>query len=145
MSYTYTQYYENNTTLPSINFEDHANAVAYFKNITSSITEYCSPTSMYTVRFNTTETMNEIATNLTGIYDYANSILCTKIYRKAGVKMMDYACKDKEATLDNFYLEFTNSAKEEYNAELVYSNIIHNQPLESTTTVIGDVVEEYVA
>ncbi len=120
-SYTYTPYYQNNSTLKSINSNDHTNAVAYFKNITSALQEHCGSNSMYILKFNSTEALNEIASNLTNIYDYYNSNLCTQMFRRSGIEMMDYACNDKEIEIDNFFTEFTNTAKTTFLGETIGS------------------------
>ena len=118
MATSYSKYYENNSTLPSIHFESHDNAFSYFKNVTSSIEEYCNNFSHHTPDFYRTETLFEAARLLIEHANHYTSIFCEKIYYKVGVEMMEYAC-NSDTELDNFYLDLTNATRTELTGHIV--------------------------
>jgi hypothetical protein len=116
-----TKYYDNNTTLPSINFPSYTNAFGYFKGLTSLIADKCPFFSMYSklLAFNTTNSFVEIASNLTSpLYYYSSEDkFCTLMYRRVGIEMSSYVC-NSEKVLDDYYANFSNNLKHIHNAEI---------------------------
>jgi len=122
---TSTKYYDNNTTLPAIKFANYNDSFGYFKSLTSLIADKCSSSSMYQLKFNTTNTFSELASNLTeSTSSYSSEKFCEAMFRRAGIEMSSYVCNDnKEQGFDDYYDVFTSNMKDMYHASVVTGEV----------------------